>query len=128
MPHSGGRVGRGIYFASENGKSYWYTGQTNDGTGIMFLNEVALGNPKQIFNDNSSLVAAPSGFDSVLAKGYWEPDEKQDKKVKLGTNDVIVPCGKPLRSQLKSSFDQSEYLVYKESQVRMRFICEIQMR
>ena len=24
MPHSGGRVGRGIYFASENGKSSAY--------------------------------------------------------------------------------------------------------
>jgi len=24
MPHSGGRVGRGIYFASENGKSALY--------------------------------------------------------------------------------------------------------
>jgi hypothetical protein len=25
MPHSGGRVGRGIYFASENGKSAGYS-------------------------------------------------------------------------------------------------------
>lgn len=42
MPHSGGRVGRGIYFASENGKSAGYVGLAGK-TGIMFLNEVALG-------------------------------------------------------------------------------------
>ena len=68
MPHSGGRVGRGIYFASENGKSYFYTGQTNDNTGIMFLNEVALGKPKEILADDHTLKTAPSGFDSVHAK------------------------------------------------------------
>jgi poly [ADP-ribose] polymerase len=27
MPHSGGRVGRGIYFASEQGKSAEYVGR-----------------------------------------------------------------------------------------------------
>lgn len=39
----------------------------------MFLNEVALGKEKEILRDNSSLVAAPSGYDSVLAKGQTEP-------------------------------------------------------
>ena len=127
MPHSGGRVGRGIYFASENGKSYFYTGRTSDGTGIMFLNEVALGKPKEIFENNGSLVAAPNGYDSVLAKGQFEPDETKEKKVKLGKHEVIVPCGKPVRRPISSSFSQSEYLVYKESQVRMRFVIELQM-
>ena len=28
MPHSGGRLGAGLYFASENGKSSWYGMQT----------------------------------------------------------------------------------------------------
>ena len=127
MPHSGGRVGRGIYFASENGKSYCYTGRTSNNTGIMFLNEVALGNPKEIFQDNSSLRAAPPGFDSVWAKGTQEPDESQDKKLKLGGNEVIVPVGKPKRKNFSSSFGQSEYLVYKESQVRMRYLLELDM-
>ena len=127
MPHSGGRVGRGIYFASENDKSYWYTGRTDDSTGIMFLNEVAIGRQKEIKQDNSSLVAAPPGFDSVLAMGDTEPDAKMDKKVKMGNHDVIVPCGKPVRRNISSSFSQSEYLVYKESQVRMRFLCELNM-
>ncbi len=37
MPHSGGRVGRGIYFASEHGKSAGYVSSTRSGIGIMFL-------------------------------------------------------------------------------------------
>ena len=127
MPHSGGRVGRGIYFASENGKSYCYTGRTGNNTGIMFLNEVALGKPKEIFQGDSSITAAPPGFDSVWAKGTQEPDESQDKKLKFGGNEVVVPVGKPKRKNFSSAFSQSEYLVYKESQVRMRYLFELDM-
>ena len=127
MPHSGGRVGRGIYFASESALSYTFIRQTSNNKGILFLNEVALGNPKEIFQNNSSLTAAPPGFDSVWAKGIQEPDESQDKKIKLGGNDVIVPVGKPKRQNFESWFFQSEYLVYKESQVRMRYLLELDM-
>ncbi|XP_010124287.1 PREDICTED: poly [ADP-ribose] polymerase 3, partial [Chlamydotis macqueenii] len=45
MAHSGGRVGKGIYFASENSKSACYVGCTSEKVGIMFLAEVALGKP-----------------------------------------------------------------------------------
>lgn len=55
MPHSGGRVGKGIYFASENSKSAGYVGTTNDNIGFMFLNEVALGKEHYISRDDSSL-------------------------------------------------------------------------
>ena len=48
-------------------------GTTSDGIGIMFLNEVALGKEHQITRDDSSLKAAPKGYDSVLAKGRTEP-------------------------------------------------------
>lgn len=56
MPHSGGRVGKGIYFASENGKSAGYVGTTSDNVGFMFLCEVPLGKMHEINKDNSSLV------------------------------------------------------------------------
>lgn len=76
MPHSGGRVGAGIYFASENGKSAGYVRSTHHkGTniGIMFLNEVALGKQYPIQYDDSSLRRAPNGYDSVIAQGMTEP-------------------------------------------------------
>jgi hypothetical protein len=38
--HFLGRVGKGIYFASENSKSAGYVGTTGTNVGFMFLNEV----------------------------------------------------------------------------------------
>ena len=92
MPHSGGRVGRGIYFASENSKSAGYGKKESlypqllliifyqfsvrraaGNIGIMFLNEVALGKEHHITRDDSSLTTPPKGFDSVIAKGRTEP-------------------------------------------------------
>ena len=67
----GGRVGRGIYLASEHSKSAGYVGTTNIGKkniGIMFLVEAALGKEKHINRDDSSLKAAPKGFDCIIAK------------------------------------------------------------
>uniref|UniRef100_A0A0B7A0B7 Poly [ADP-ribose] polymerase n=1 Tax=Arion vulgaris TaxID=1028688 RepID=A0A0B7A0B7_9EUPU len=123
MPHSGGRVGRGIYFASENNKSAGYVSPAQ-GKGVMFLNEVALGKQHKITKDDPSLVKAPAGFDSVLACGQEEPDEKNDTVLKLDGKNVIVPQGKPKKipQYASSSFWQSEYLVYREDQVRMRYL------
>ena len=39
----------------------------------MFLNEVALGKPKEIVQDDRTLKRAPPGFDSVVARGQTEP-------------------------------------------------------
>ena len=44
-----------------------------DGTGIMFLNEAALGKEHHITMDDHTLTAPPPGFDSVIAKGRTEP-------------------------------------------------------
>ena len=69
MPHSGGRVGRGLYFADIVAKSASYCGIHNK-IGLILLNEVALGKQHIIKQDDSSLVKAPKGFDSVLAQGF----------------------------------------------------------
>eukprot|EP00466_Bigelowiella_natans_P008644 jgi/Bigna1/145344/aug1.98_g20052 len=99
MPHSGGRVGRGIYFASENGKSANYVATASDGTGIMFLCETVLGKEKHIIHDDPELRRAPSGYNSVVAQGHYEPDPTQK------------------RSRYEhSDFTSTEYLVYNESQ------------
>lgn len=127
MPHSGGRVGKGIYFASENSKSAGYVGYANGGIGIMFLNEVALGKEHSITQDDYSLEAPPKGFDCVIARGSTEPDEKEDVKVPIEGKPVVVPQGKPrhVSEYQNSYFSQSEYLVYKESQARIRYLIMI---
>lgn len=128
MPHSGGRVGQGIYFASENGKSIGYI-RTAQNVGIMFLAEVALGKEHSITRDNSSLKAAPKGYHSIIARGQTEPDPKDEITIKIDGKDVIVPQGKPIdQSKYSDSyFSQSEYLVYKESQVRLRYLIRLKV-
>lgn len=130
MPHSGGRVGKGIYFASENRKSASYvtTMQCGDHrVGYMFLGEVALGKEHHITLDAPSLKSPPPGFDSVVARGHTEPDPTQDIELELDGQQVVVPQGQPLPcpSFKSSSFSQSEYLIYKESQCRLRYLLEI---
>jgi len=126
MPHSGGRVGRGIYFASENSKSANYVGPAA-GIGIMFLNEVVLGKEHHILQDDSSLRAAPDGYDSIIAKGWTEPDPSKDTTVQIEGHDVVIPQGPPIKipKYSKSTFSQTEYLVYKENQCRIRYLLKI---
>lgn len=127
MPHSGGRVGKGIYLASENGKSVNYVGWAGT-TGCMFLAEAALGKEHTITRDDSSLKAAPKGFQCIVARGHTEPDPKDDVTIELDGNKVVVPVGKPIAQPkyAKSTFTQSEYLVYSESQVRLRYVLRVQ--
>eukprot|EP00892_Ulva_mutabilis_P000375 jgi/Ulvmu1/10338/UM061_0021.1 len=129
MPHSGGRVGRGIYLASEHSKSAGYVrpgrlGRSGKHTGVMFLVQAALGEPCEILCDDGSLKTAPKGYHSVLAKGQQEPDPKKDTKIKIEGVDVAVPQGKPVPQPgcEQSLFSQSEYLVYQESQQRLRYV------
>ncbi|XP_005522203.1 PREDICTED: poly [ADP-ribose] polymerase 3 [Pseudopodoces humilis] len=127
MPHSGGRVGKGIYFASENSKSASYVGCTSERVGIMFLTEVALGKPYRITRDDPTLCQPPAGYDSVLACGQTEPDPAQDKEMLMDGKKVLVCQGKPIciPAYKDSSFSQSEYLIYQESQCRIRYLVQI---
>uniref|UniRef100_A0A8C3VNE4 Poly [ADP-ribose] polymerase n=1 Tax=Catharus ustulatus TaxID=91951 RepID=A0A8C3VNE4_CATUS len=127
MPHSGGRVGKGIYFASENSKSACYVGCTSKKVGIMFLTEVALGKPYRITRDDPTLCQPPAGYDSVLACGRTEPDPAQDEEVLLDGKKVLVCQGKPIPmpAYKNSSFSQSEYLIYQESQCRIRYLVQL---
>lgn len=127
MPHSGGRVGKGIYLASENGKSINYMRWAGR-NGVLFLAEAALGKEHSITKDNSRLTKAPAGFHSIVARGRTEPDPKHDVTRMFDGNKVIVPQGKPIAQKpyANSSFSQTEYLVYKESQVRLRYCLQVE--
>ncbi|CAG0887462.1 unnamed protein product [Cyprideis torosa] len=136
MPHSGGRVGRAIYFASENSKSAGYTSgtwstgmQMGEMTGIMFLAEVALGNEYSITKDDHTLKKPPTGYDSVVARGHTEPDDAGALSVTLEGNKVVIPAAKPRkRPEFSNSyFHQSEYCVYKESQARLRYLLKVKL-
>ncbi|XP_004411564.1 PREDICTED: poly [ADP-ribose] polymerase 3 [Odobenus rosmarus divergens] len=132
MPHSGGRVGKGIYFASENSKSAGYVTGMSCGAhqiGYMFLGEVALGREHHITIDEPSLKQPPPGFDSVIARGHTEPDPTQDTELELDGQRVAVPQGQPVLCAefCSSQFSQSEYLIYQESQCRLRYLLEVHL-
>ena len=132
MPHSGGRVGRGLYFASENGKSAGYVRADHQTkTGYMFLCEVVMGDTKEINQDDHTLCKEKVdalGVSSILARGRQEPDPSKDTTLKGEWGDMRVPQGKPVPQPqwAKSTFSQSEYLVYEESRVRIKYV--LQMR
>ncbi|KAK1332636.1 hypothetical protein QTO34_007319 [Cnephaeus nilssonii] len=130
MPHSGGRVGKGIYFASENSKSAGYVTTMLCGAhriAYMFLGEVALGREHHITADEPGLKQPPPGFDSVIARGHTEPDPTQDTELELDGRRVAVPQGQPTPCPefSHSCFSQSEYLIYQESQCRLRYLLEV---
>ncbi|XP_004715313.1 protein mono-ADP-ribosyltransferase PARP3 [Echinops telfairi] len=97
--------------------------------GYMFLGEVALGQEYHITSDDPSLKQPPSGFHSVIARGYTEPDPSQDTELELDGQRVTVPQGRPVPCPKfsNSRFSQSEYLVYQESQCRLRYLLEIRL-
>jgi len=72
--------------------------------------------------DDSSLTSPPKGFDSVLAKGTKAPNK--DVELDIDGKSVKVPQGKPVNAKLSgsSSFAHNEFLIYKESQHRIRYI------
>ena len=128
MPHSGGRVGRGIYLASEHGKSVCYTTPAyKRKTGCMFLVEAALGKIHEIYNDDSSLTQAPNGFDSVRACGQQSPAKCKGLKLDGIYVNVHVESPRPLPKAKSSSFSQDEYLIYNEPQARLRYIITFNM-
>ena len=57
------------------------------------------------------------------------PDPKCDVTIHLDGKPVVVPQGKPISVPKfsGSSFGQSEYLVYKESQARIRYLLKLKM-
>lgn len=65
-------------------------------------------------------------------KGRTEPDPKADVTVEFDGRQVVVPVGKPIQNpKLKdhggqTSFSQSEYLLYKESQCRIRYVLKME--
>lgn len=126
MPHSGGRCGSGIYLASEADKSQGYTSPSyKRNIGCMFLAEAALGKEFSLLQDDSSLRKAPNQFDSVVARGRQTPASFE--QMVLGSNKVMLPIARPVNvpSNANSYFDQDEYLVYREEQVRLRYVLTV---
>eukprot|EP00978_Attheya_sp_CCMP212_P033483 scaffold135193_cov47-Attheya_sp.AAC.1 len=105
MPHSGGRVGAGIYLASMQEKSASYTSGYGAKFACMFLCEGALGKAHTVTQDGShasSLKSAPAGFQSVHAVGKTQP--KVWTRTTLDGKTVEIPQDGGMDSGISSSF------------------------
>jgi len=122
MPHSGGRVGRGIYTATENSLSAAYVRGATDGYALMYLAEGAFGVTHTITADDLTLRAPPPGADSVVAAGVTAPSPEGDVTVTLDGRKVVVPMGPSTPTGVASAFAQPEWLLYQESQARLRYL------
>ena len=126
MPHSGGRVGAGIYLASLHEKSAGYTSGYGSKYACMFLAEAALGSMHEVTRDGphaSGLRKAPKGFDSVHAVGRVAPKKWID--INIDGKQVKVGDEKTTKDSVKSSFSHDEFLVYNEAQVRIRYVLTV---
>uniref|UniRef100_A0A822XL21 Poly [ADP-ribose] polymerase n=1 Tax=Nelumbo nucifera TaxID=4432 RepID=A0A822XL21_NELNU len=125
-PTTGYMFGKGIYFADLVSKSaqYCYTDKKNP-VGLMILSEVALG---EVYELKKALYMEkpPKGKHSTKGLGMKKPQESEYAKWR---DDVIVPCGKPVSSNVKSSeLMYNEYIVYNTAQVKMQFLLKVRFQ
>ena len=100
---------------------------------VFFCNvlQVALGKVKELVNYDYQ-ESAPEGFDSVLLVSREIPDPTEDITTPYG---AVVPAGvrveqSDLEERLKVDYignTENEFVVYKESQVLLRYVVHFSM-
>ncbi|KAI3806057.1 hypothetical protein L1987_21948 [Smallanthus sonchifolius] len=122
-PATGYMFGKGIYFADLVSKSaqYCFTDKKNP-VGLMLLSEVALGEVYEL-KKAKYIDKPPKGKHSTKGLGKNIPKESEHLKWK---DDVIVPCGKPVTSNVKATeLLYNEYIVYNTDQVKLQFLLKV---
>ncbi|KAE8692200.1 hypothetical protein F3Y22_tig00110858pilonHSYRG00262 [Hibiscus syriacus] len=122
-PATGYMFGKGVYFADLVSKSaqYCFTDRKNP-VGFMLLSEVALGEVYEL-TKAKYIEKLPEGKHSTKGLGKKVPKKSDFVKWK---DDVIVPCGKPVPSNVKDSeLMYNEYIVYNTAQVKMQFLLKV---
>jgi hypothetical protein len=136
MPGAGGRLGQGLYFANEAGKSGHYVVAAPDGSALLFLAEVALGTSHTVTRDSSDAARLRAGklppqCDSSRALGRCGPPSEGDIHLDLGGGRLaLLATASPVvrrepDAALSSSFNHDEFVVYREEQVRLRYCVRI---
>jgi len=128
-PVTGYMFGKGVYFADMVSKSANYCFTTKEkNTGLMLLAEVALGDMKQLLQSDYHADQLPKGKLSTKGCGKTAPDPTESVTWK---GDVVVPCGKAKdvsKEHSGSSLLYNEFIVYDVSQIRTRFLMELEFK
>eukprot|EP01125_Pyxidicula_operculata_P008837 TRINITY_DN292_c0_g1_i1.p1 TRINITY_DN292_c0_g1~~TRINITY_DN292_c0_g1_i1.p1 ORF type:complete len:2964 (-),score=944.30 TRINITY_DN292_c0_g1_i1:25-8748(-) len=121
-PVSGYAFGKGIYFADMLEKSLPYC-RSEDGRSFLLLCEVALGKMKE-YTTSTYMEKPAEGFNSTKAVGSYYPDFNDSVVL---PNGVKIPMGKATSHRGSTNYMyHNEYIVYDSSQVRMRYLIEIE--
>ncbi|CAM6043738.1 unnamed protein product [Sphagnum compactum] len=124
-PVTGYMFGKGLYFADLVSKSaqYCYTTKTSP-TGLLLLSEVALGDIHEL--KSAKYMEKPvRGSHSTKGLGKMKPLESEYEK---WDDNVTVPCGSPVPSNVRSDLMYNEYIVYNTAQVRLRFLLKVSFK
>lgn len=119
--HTGSMFGNGVYFSNTASKSAQYIHTKKNG--IMMLCEVALGNCYELTN-SKYIKTLPSGYDSTHGMGNTSPDPKGSITLSDG---CIVPCGNLVKKNISSSLLYDEFIIYDISQVRIRYLVQMDL-
>ncbi|KAK6164538.1 hypothetical protein DH2020_001402 [Rehmannia glutinosa] len=116
-PATGYMFGKGVYFADLVSKSaqYCFTDRKNP-VGLMLLSEVALGEVYEL-TKSQYMDKPPRGKHSTKGLGKKVPLESE---YVTWRDEVVVPCGKPVASQVKNSeLMYNEFIVYNTAQSKL---------
>ncbi|KAI0784004.1 hypothetical protein BC629DRAFT_1594122 [Irpex lacteus] len=92
-----GRFGAGIYTSSTSSKSNDYSSNIDSNAPLkaILLNKVVVGKGYKMTQDNTTLTAPPTGFDSVLA----------EKGSRLNHDELVVYCNDAIRPSYLVMYD-----------------------
>lgn len=117
-------LGKGHYFSDviANSAQYCFANQSNN-IGILLLCEVALGTSIECFNPEN-IDELPDGKHSVHGIGKYTMHQQQQPE-KL-VNGVRISCGRPIKDDtMQTFFDYSEFVVYKNEQVKIKYLVKL---
>jgi ankyrin repeat protein/predicted DNA-binding WGR domain protein len=125
----GRMLGNGLYFADKSSKSlnYAYSYYDQGKYKFLLLCEIVLGKVQACYNHTQNVLK--SGYHSIMACANLVPDP--NKSVYL-TSGVEIPLGNYIQAKKPNkdyfSYGENEYVVFKEEQVRIRYLLQVKQR
>ncbi|XP_053558208.1 poly [ADP-ribose] polymerase 2 [Bombina bombina] len=126
-PVTGYMFGKGIYFADVSSKSANYCFSSREkNVGLLLLSEVALGECNELLNADYDAQIKLKGKHSTKGLGRSIPDLKNC----IVHDGALVPLGPLMETGVKNdagyTLNYNEYIVYDSSQVRMKYLLQVQ--
>lgn len=134
-PISGSLYGKGAYFTDFFAKASQYCrSYISNNTGVVLLCQVALGESLKKSSIDSSaektVLESNGRFHSCEVVGSHQTDKSGahhvTERVNKSAHRYEVPCGKHKQGK-KGNIQYSEYVVYKEEQVRLKYLAMVKL-